>query len=132
MNTTDFYRSNSFLAAALVFLSWLGAYIHTTLELALPVWRPENSFPAVLGLALFLSWQRQPQRRRFWAWLLLAWTIGGHLLLGALLSALPLPLWPFYPEQTLSHYTSHVIYGMAQLPLIWMLWKELANAPGTS
>jgi hypothetical protein len=46
------------------------------------------------------------------------------------LSVLPLPLWPFYPEQTTGHYISHLIYGAAQLPLIWVLWRELSD-PGS-
>lgn len=113
------------MIGALTFLSWLGAYIHTTMELQLPVWRPENSGPALVGLVLFLGWWRDPQRRRFWTWLLLAWTAGGHLVAGALLSVLPLPLWPFVPEQSAGHYFSHVIYGIAQLPLIWVLLKDI-------
>jgi hypothetical protein len=113
------------LVAAMTFLSWSGAYIHTTLELALPVWRPENSVPALLGFLLLLGWWKQPQQRRMWAWLFLVWTVGGHLLLGAILSALPLPLWPFYPEQSVAHYLSHVIYGAAQLPLIWVMVRHL-------
>ena len=113
------------LIAVLTFLSWLGAYLHTTFELQLPVWRPENSVPALVGLVLFLGWWRQSQRRDVWAWLLLAWTGGGHLLLGALLSVLPLPFLPFVPEQSAGHYFSHVIYGIAQLPLIWVLWAEI-------
>lgn len=111
--------------AALTVVSWLGAYIHTTMELALPVWRAENSIPAVVGLALFFAWWRQPQRRQLWSWLLLAWTAGGHLLLGAVLSVLPLPLWPFVPEQSLSHYFSHLIYAAAQLPLIVVLLLQI-------
>lgn len=125
MQTTDSPRTSPALLAALTFLSWLGAYIHTTIELQLPIWRPENSVPALIGLVLFLAWWRQPPRRRLWAGLLLAWTVGGHLLLGAILSVLPLPLWPFYPEQSAVHYFSHVIYGVAQLPLIWLLWQEI-------
>jgi len=113
------------LIAALTFLSWLGAYTHTTMELQLPVWRPENSFPALVGLVLFLGWWRQPARRRVWSWLLLAWTAGAHLFVGALLSVLPLPILPFVPEQSAGHYLSHVIYGIAQFPLIWALWKEM-------
>ncbi len=113
--------------AAFILLSWLGAYIHTTFELQLPVWRPENSFPLLIGALLFLGWWRQPGRRRNWAWLLLIWTAGAHLLVGALLSVLPLPLWPFFPEQTSGHYFSHLIYGAAQLPLIWALWTEVRS-----
>lgn len=125
MQTARSDERRSVLIAALVFVSWLGAYIHTTIELQLPVWRPENSVPAVIGLALFVGWWRQPRRRGVWAWLLLVWTAGGHLLAGALLSVLPLPFLPFVPEQSAGHYFSHVIYGIAQLPLIWVLWAEI-------
>lgn len=133
MNLTKSHRVNSVRVAAFTFLSWLGAYIHTTQELALPVWRPENSFPALVGLVLYLGWWRQPQRRRLWAWLLLAWTAVGHLLLGAILSVLPLPLWPFTPEQSLNHYFSHLIYAVAQAPLIvvLLLQKEKTNSRRT-
>lgn len=125
MHIIDSIQNKSAQVAALTLLSWLGAYAHTTLELQLPVWRPENSVPALIGLVLFLGWWRQAQRRRLWTWLLLAWTAGGHLLLGALFSVLPLPLLPFVPEQSAGHYLSHVIYGVAQLPLIWVLWQEI-------
>lgn len=125
MQITGSLKTKTALVGALTLLSWLGAYIHTTIELQLPVWRPENSLPALVGLVLFLGWWRQPHRRRLWTWLLLAWTAGAHLLLGAVLSVVPLPLWPFYPEQSAGHYVSHVIYGVAQLPLIWVLWQEI-------
>lgn len=125
MELTEHRQVNAVQLATLCFISWLGAYIHTTMELALPVWRPENSIPAIVGLALFLGWWRQPEQRRFWAWLLLAWTAGGHLLLGAMLSVLPLPLWPFAPEQSLYHYFSHLIYALAQAPLILVLLLQI-------
>lgn len=125
MELTEHRPVNAIQLAILVFLSWLGAYIHTTMELALPIWRPENSIPAAVGLALFLGWWRQPQQRRLWIWLLLAWTAVAHLLIGAVLSVLPVPMWPFYPQQSLAHYLSHVVYGAAQLPLIWVLGQEV-------
>jgi hypothetical protein len=125
MQITRSRDTRASLVAALTFLSWLGAYVHTTLELQLPVWRPENSFPALVGLVLFLGWWKQPGRRRLWSWILLVWTAGAHLFIGAILSVLPLSLWPFDPEQSLGHYFSHVIYGVTQLPLIWVLWKEI-------
>ena len=111
--------------ALMTFLSWLGAYIHTTLELQLPVWRSENSFPALVGLLLFAAWWRMPTRRRLWTAVFLVWTTGAHFLIGGVLSAVPTPFWPFYPEQSLSHYFSHVIYSITQLPLMWVLWREL-------
>jgi hypothetical protein len=125
MQATHSSNSKPLLLAALIFLSWLGAYIHTTYELQLPIWRWEHSFPAVVGLVLFLAWWRQSRWRRTWVVILLGWTTVAHLVIGAILSVLPVPLWPFYPEQSLSHYLSHVIYGVAQLPLIWVLIQAL-------
>ena len=109
----------------LVLYSWLGVYLHNYMELRLPLYRWENMLPAVLGVALFLGWWRQPQRRKLWGWLLLTCTVLVHSVAGALLSVLPLPMWAFYPEQSLWHYSAHLIYGLAQLPLIWFLWKEM-------
>jgi hypothetical protein len=42
---------------------------------------------------------------------------------GAILSILPLPFLPFVPEQTVSHYVSHVIFGITQIPLILVMLK---------
>lgn len=130
MQITRLPPSRIALVGLLTLLSWLGAYIHTTLELQLPVWRPENSIPALVGLVLFLGWWRQPNWRRAWTWLLLVWTAGAHLLIGAVLSVMPLPLWPFFPEQSTGHYVSHVIYGVAQVPLLWVLWKQITTERG--
>ena len=90
----------------------------------MPFYRPEYIFPSLVSLLLFLGWLMQSNRRRLWARLLFAWT-SIHLLIGAILSVIPLPIWPFYPEQSIGHYVSHVIYGVAQLPLLWVLGKGI-------
>ena len=46
-------------------------------------------------------------------------------LLGAAVTVLPLNFLPFAPNQTLEYYTLHVFYGGSQLPLIWMMTKQL-------
>jgi hypothetical protein len=113
------------LIFSLVLLSWLGAYFHTWTELGLGLLRPENSLPALVGLGLFVGWWRSANSRRMWTWFLLAWTGGGHLIIGAVLSVLPLTVLPFTPDQSLAHYRSHLIYGLAQLPLIVLLVRSL-------
>lgn len=40
-------------------------------------------------------------------------------------STLPLAVWPFTPEQTVSHYAAHVVYAVAQFPLIWVAGRGL-------
>jgi hypothetical protein len=106
-----------------VVVSWAGAYYHTWTELALGPLRPENSIPGIIGLVLFLGWWRGPGSKRIWASLLLFWTVAAQLIAGAILSAVPLPVWPFVPEQTTGHYLTHVWYGLAQFPLIYVLLR---------
>ncbi|MGA9533935.1 MAG: hypothetical protein WBR18_14540 [Anaerolineales bacterium] len=114
------------LVFSLVLVSWLGAFYHTRTELGLGPLRPENSLPALVGVGMFLSWWRSANSRRLWTWLLLAWTAGAHLFVGALLSVLPLAVLPFSPEQSIGHYSSHLVYGLAQMPLIIVLVRSLS------
>jgi hypothetical protein len=114
-------------------LSWLGEYVHNLFELPnLTVFSPENSIPALISLALFTVWWRSrfsPSRRTA-ALLLMGWA-SLHLVGGGIISVLPLPFLPFYPEQSLAHYAAHALYGIAQLPLIVLLIRQLrATAPG--
>jgi hypothetical protein len=112
------------LVALFTALSWLGEYVHNLFELPqLTLLSPENSIPALISLVLFLAWWLTPYRRAA-AVLLLAWAIL-HLAGGAILSVMPLPFLPFYPEQSLQHYAAHAIYGLAQLPLIFELGRQL-------
>jgi hypothetical protein len=112
------------LVAIFTALSWLGEYVHNLFELPqLTLLSPENSIPALISLALFLAWWLTPYRRTA-AVLLLTWALL-HLTGGAVLSVLPLPFLPFYPEQSLQHYAAHAIYGLAQLPLIFELGRQL-------
>lgn len=55
---------------------------------------------------------------------LLAWALL-NLVGGGILSVLPLGLLPFAPEQSLGHYGAHVIYGAAQLPLVFVAARAL-------
>jgi hypothetical protein len=105
-------------------ISWLGEYIHNLFELPkLTVLSPENSLPAFVSLALFAAWWLTSFNRGVTI-LILAWGML-HLIGGALLSVIPFPFLPFYPEQTLDHYAAHVGYGIAQLPLIVLAIREL-------
>jgi hypothetical protein len=117
--------------AAFTLLSWLGEYIHNRFELPqLTLLSPENSIPALISVVLFLAWWRLPQKR-LTAWVLFAWALL-HLLGGAVISVIPFPFLPFYPEQSISHYLVHVWYGIAQLPLLVTLWRQLHRSNGWS
>lgn len=42
-------------------------------------------------------------------------------------SVLPLPYLPFVPEQSVSHYLAHLVYGLLQLPLLWVGYRGVAS-----
>lgn len=108
---------------ALVILSWLGEYAHNLYELPnLSALSPENSAPAVISLVLFAVWWRTPLKRAA-AYFLMAWGLL-HLIGGGVVSVMPLPFLPFYPRQTPDHYAAHVVYGLAQVPLIVMAIRQ--------
>jgi len=104
-------------------LSWLGFFIHNLADLpARALIGAETLGPTAVYLLLAAGlWSRM---RRVAAWLLLAWG-WLHLVGGAALSVLPLPIWPFRPAQTLYHYGFHALYGAAQVPLLVTLMRQL-------
>ena len=105
------------VVAILAALSWLGEVLHNAVELPqLTLLSPENFLPGLVSVLLFLIWWRAPAKRAPAAVLFLWAAI--HLVFGAILSVLPLPILPFAPEQTPGHYLSHLVYGLAQLPLL--------------
>jgi len=73
----------------------------------------------LLQAVLLLGWWRVPDRRVATARALAAIAVV-HLVGGALLTVLPLPVLPFEPEQTVAHYVAHASYGIAQLPSIML------------
>lgn len=105
-------------------ISWLGEYTHNLFELPnLTLLSPENSLPALVSLALLAAWWLTRFSRAV-TLLILAWGML-HLIGGAVLSVIPFPFVPFYPEQTLDHYAAHVGYALAQLPVIILAIREL-------
>lgn len=122
--STNSVRQPAGLMVIFLTISWLGEYIHNLFELPnLTVLSPENSLPALVSLVLFAAWWLT-RFNRFVTLLILAWG-SLHLVAGALLSVIPFPFLPFYPEQTLEHYAAHVAYGLTQLPLIMAAIREL-------
>lgn len=108
------------LLVAFTLLAWLGLYLHNDVDLpTLTILSPENSLPALVSGVLVCAWRVTPWKRAV-ATILLAWSIL-HLVGGGILSVLPLPIWPYEPAQTMTHYAMHLLYGAAQLPLIWLL-----------
>lgn len=76
----------------------------------------ETLIPVVIfGLLALLVWTRPANNVvhvGLFAWALL------NLIGGGILSVLPMGLFPFEPEQSPGHYGAHVIYAVAQLPLL--------------
>lgn len=119
--------SGSWLIGILMAFSLFGMILHNRFEFpAMPLLNPEYVIPSLFSLALFLGYSRQPRYQRVWAWLILLWGLL-HLIGGGIISVLPLAFLPFEPEQSVSHYRSHVIYGITQFPLVLYLGFRLIS-----
>jgi hypothetical protein len=109
--------------AGSVALAWLGMYIHNVAELPNLTWASaENVLPALVWLILFGLWWAIPARSLPTV-LLLAWALLN--LVGGFATVLPLAVLPFAPEQSVRHYAFHLLYAVAQLPLLALLWRKL-------
>jgi hypothetical protein len=112
---------------ASVALSLLGLVIHNVREFGLgALLVPELGVLPMIVLAavIFIVWWRVPGGQTPGAILLVGFGLL-NLLGGAIISVLPLSILPFEPEQTLVHYVSHILYGVSQLPLIWMGIRQI-------
>ena len=118
------------LVAALLALSWLGLFVHNSIELpALNLLSAENSLPALVAVLLFAGWWLLPTRRLAAA-LLLVWGLL-HLVGGAIVTVIPFSFLPFVPDQNFTHYFAHFLYGLAQLPLIGVMIQQIRRLPKT-
>lgn len=116
MTEVDSQATHPFLLA--LGLSWLGMLAHDLVEFGLP--SPQNSLPFFFAvLILAAGWWKMPGHRKtikFLSYALIALN-----LLGAITSVLPLALWPFFPEQSLTHYAVHIFWALSQVPLLRFL-----------
>ncbi len=109
-----------FVAAAAV--AALGMLAHNLLSLPLPLGAPENVGPVLVWCGL-VAWHLATRGAGAARAALLAWT-ALNLVVGGIVTVLPLPFLPFVPEQTLSHYLAHLIYTITQIPMLWVLLRE--------
>ncbi|MEX2047308.1 MAG: hypothetical protein WEE03_09090 [Chloroflexota bacterium] len=101
---------------ALAVLAYLGMLAHNVISLPqLPLLSADNLAPLVVYAGLIASYWAWP-RSSVVAALLVSWTVV-NVLVGGVLTVLPLPFLPFEPEQTPSHYVAHALYVAAGLPL---------------
>jgi hypothetical protein len=117
--------------AAAVAISIAGMAIHTVREFGFEgLLAPASGFLPIVAVQLGVLvwwWRSAGSRRAATKWL---FAIGAFQLVGgAVISVLPLPILPFVPAQTADHYVSHLIFGIAQIPLIWVAWRGLAARP---
>jgi hypothetical protein len=102
-------------------ISWLGLWFHNRQEFPdMTLAAPDTAVPLVITLILAGLWAIRPGP--VLRWLTLAWL--GLNLLGAVVTVLPLGMLPFDPEQSWAHYSSHLVYALAQLPWLWMLIRH--------
>lgn len=103
----------------------VGTAIHDVVEFGYP--SPQNTAPVAVALAATTyAWHRFEPRRAF----IRVIGIGFAALVlvgGAVASVIPLPIWPFRPEQSLRHYTTHALWALSLLPLLLIL---AAGNPG--
>lgn len=96
-------------------LSWGTMLAHNLYELPLALGDLENSGPLAVAVVIGLAyWRRGGSRAVQWA--LLGWALL-NLVIGGIVTVLPLAILPFTPEQSLDHYLAHVVYAVGQLPL---------------
>jgi len=122
MHTTETnYRSGYVVAFAV--LSWLGLTIHNAVELPrLTILSPEAGIPTLVYIVLVIGWWRFPNQR-LWEIMLFVWALL-HLVGGGITTVIPFSFLPFYPEQSLKHYLTHVLYSVTQLPLMVVLFRQ--------
>lgn len=107
------------LVAALS-VSAFGGWYHNVQEFPdMGLMAPEMVSTIAPAAILAVWWLIRPGRAVWWA--TLAW-IALNLVVGAVLSVLPLPILPFTPAQTAEHYMSHLLYGVTQTPALYGLW----------
>jgi hypothetical protein len=116
------------MAAALA-LSALSMLAHNLYELPLSPIDVENSGPMAFAFILGAAYALRPDSKLVAA-AALAWGVL-NLVIGGIVSVLPLSILPFEPEQSVTHYGAHVVYGVGQLPLIILACRAL-RASSTS
>jgi hypothetical protein len=102
-------------------LSWTGFVVHNFADLPGQTFlSPETLFPTLVFAVLLFLWFTPARRGAAWA--TLVWAVL-HLVGGAVISVLPLPILPFDPDQSVRHYLFHLLYAAPQIPLVLFAWR---------
>lgn len=100
-------------------VSAFGAWYHNLQE-GFATLAPQTLAALVPAAGLAVWWLLRPGRLLWWTTLI--WVGLLNLIVGSVLSVLPLVIWPFVPDQSSSHYAAHLAYLLAQLPALYALW----------
>jgi hypothetical protein len=114
------------LVGAAVGLAIFGSLAHNAMEFgATSVLASRNGelLFVLVWLAVFALWWRVPGARRPAMWAIVALALL-NLIGGAIITVIPFGFLPFEPEQSFTHYLAHVIYGLAQIPIILFGLRE--------
>jgi len=110
------------MAAALT-LSALSMLAHNLYELPLSPTDLENSGPIAVAAILGVAYTPWPGSKAVAA-AALGWGVL-NLVIGGIVSVLPLSILPFVPEQSVTHYGAHVVYTLGQVPLVALGYRAL-------
>lgn len=96
---------------------------HNLYELPLGLTDLENSGPTAIGAMLGVAYGLRPGSKGVAA-AALGWGVL-NLVIGGIVSVLPLSILPFVPEQSVTHYGAHVVYTLWQIPLVVLGYRVL-------
>jgi hypothetical protein len=112
-------------------LSALSMLAHNLYELPLSPIDLENSGPIAFAAILGIAYALRPDSKAVAA-AVLGWGVL-NLVIGGIVSVLPLAILPFVPEQSITHYAAHVVYAVGQIPLVVLGYRALrASDAGAS
>ena len=118
---TPHRRRTGLLAVALA-VSWASMVFHNQ-ELPLTLLDLENTGPLAVDIALLIACWLRPSSLVVWT-AILVWGLL-NMVIGGIVTVLPLPVLPFVPPQTVEHYAVHLVYAVGQLPLVLVAGKAL-------
>jgi hypothetical protein len=110
-------------------LSAFSMLAHNLYELPLSPIDVENAGPIAFAAVFGVAYALRPDSKLVAAAALL-WGVL-NLVIGGIVTVLPLSILPFEPEQSVTHYGAHLVYAVGQLPLIILAYRAL-RASSTS
>lgn len=117
-------RPVSRLAMAVALALSAGSMLaHNLYELPLSPIDLENSGPILVAVLLGVAYAFNPGSKAVAA-AALGWGVL-NLLIGGIVSVLPLSILPFVPEQSITHYGAHVVYTLGQVPLVVLAYRAM-------